>query len=262
MMMKRHMLGLDNDSDLNHQLGFKNTDIHCALPVQIISEPKIVNKSLLLRTQYVMFFPSRDFSNGWTEIQPDITICRHLKYNATRLDFQKPDNYHYPGSPYMIYSGLGVHRLWLEQFLKERKSVPSIPMRRCRHCTTEYRVDVQAWGQDSGVSIITRWIDLGSGRSIKDPKWWSRLPNTYTSHPKFSGVERDNAGDTWARMLDLDFERGAICQAFEQKAWEDFDPTLDLEQISELAAKHPDIDASKVVYIKPSLVVDRSAFGY
>jgi len=242
MIMKRHRMGLDNSTHLVHQLGFKNTSSHGGSFIESISEPRIVNNTLLLRTQHLVFFPSRDASqvSSGKLSSEYIPMCRHLEFHPTYLDFQVN---HHRVSDIILYfrntSNLYVNeQQWIDRFLEGKKSVPSRPLQACQHCTTEYRVDVQACGERSGVVIVTRWIDLGAGQSIMDPKWWSRLPSTYTSHPKFSTISRNRAGDTSPKSPSLEFERGSICEAFEQKSPLKFDPTLSSERVAKLARLH------------------------
>jgi hypothetical protein len=58
----------------------------------------------------------------------------------------------------------------------------------CSYCPTEYQIDLRECGRERVAVYITIWMDLGEGRSILDPKWWSRLDLRYTNLEAFSGA--------------------------------------------------------------------------
>ena len=43
----------------------------------------------------------------------------------------------------------------------------------CKYCMTELRIDTKNSGKDGRTVIITRWKNLGEGRTPMDHKWWS-----------------------------------------------------------------------------------------
>jgi hypothetical protein len=228
MVMKRHALGLDTTSYMD-QLCFKNirhfrkiNHFRNNFPTEIISEARIVNGSLLLRWQQVILYPDRNESFDGT-----VPICQHMIWypNGSR-DFQVNIPLETDISTFSAFSD--SKRSGRQERFSNNKSVMRRAMKHCTRCHTEYRVDIQAWGQHSGVIIITRWMDLGTGESVFDHKWWSHFSRTF--------VERANGEFVHlSRPTQLSSGLGDICRSFEQKDPGQFDPTLRPERISELA---------------------------
>ena len=44
-------------------------------------------------------------------------------------------------------------------------------LRQCRACDTEYRMDHKVWPGEGTSLVVTAWLNVGSGRSLADPKW-------------------------------------------------------------------------------------------
>lgn len=48
---------------------------------------------------------------------------------------------------------------------------------RCRHCETDYKIEVKEYDDNSLALVITKWMDIGSGLTPDDPRWRSKLPS-------------------------------------------------------------------------------------
>ncbi|GKZ92702.1 hypothetical protein AnigIFM59636_005440 [Aspergillus niger] len=42
---------------------------------------------------------------------------------------------------------------------------------RCSHCGVEFQIALRDCGGDGKAVVITKWLDLGAGMDIEDPKW-------------------------------------------------------------------------------------------
>lgn len=91
---------------------------------------------------------------------------------------------------------------------------------------------LQECGQLGVVAIITKWLDLGAGRAMMDPKWWSHLSVSYTSNHLFAG-----AGFVYQKRLTkrvaVPFEASSIQASFEQNEHLVFDPIQTSEIVNE-----------------------------
>lgn len=63
----------------------------------------------------------------------------------------------------------------------------------CIACPTEYELSVEECGEFGVAAIITKWMDLGEGQTILDPRWLSHLSNKYAASNVFREVD-DNPG--------------------------------------------------------------------
>lgn len=88
----------------------------------------------------------------------------------------------------------------------------------CQHCHTEFSIDFKSYGKAGNALFITRWIDLGQGREANDFKRRIRL----------NGTER------WKKVT---YQRGSICDAFEQNAEFKFNSLLTEQDEKELCTR-------------------------
>ncbi|OJI91322.1 hypothetical protein ASPTUDRAFT_52995 [Aspergillus tubingensis CBS 134.48] len=51
------------------------------------------------------------------------------------------------------------------------KEAPLTEIMRCSHCGVEFQIVLRACGEDGTAVTITKWLDLGAGTDIEDPKW-------------------------------------------------------------------------------------------
>lgn len=95
----------------------------------------------------------------------------------------------------------------------------------CKYCATEFRIDMEDFGEVGKLLFFTRWQNLGRGRMPLDHQWQRHLVT-------------DN-GPTWKKAS---FRPGSICSAFEDK--QEFNPaslmTLkDKEELFQLPLEKP-----------------------
>jgi F-box domain len=70
----------------------------------------------------------------------------------------------------------------------------------CNYCLTEFRIDIKSFEEYGNAIFVTKWLDLGEGRSPLDYKLQSHVAI--------------REGVNW---LPVEFDRGSICASFEQK---------------------------------------------
>ncbi|PYH35085.1 uncharacterized protein BO87DRAFT_434642 [Aspergillus neoniger CBS 115656] len=51
------------------------------------------------------------------------------------------------------------------------KEAPLTEIMRCLHCGVEFQIVLRDCGEDGTAVAITKWLDLGAGTDIEDPKW-------------------------------------------------------------------------------------------
>jgi hypothetical protein len=151
------------------------------LPYHFISQGKIISESLFLRVQEVLLL-----SHGQPHGQPllipagfCIRICPHV------TDLGDTDRAIFLPRPKCKLK----HRHNLQRCIRHYKA------RQCEYCPTEYTVDLQECERLGTAVVVTKWIDLGQGRSVMDPKWWSHLSGAYTEHDVFFRKARYLAED-------------------------------------------------------------------
>jgi hypothetical protein len=186
MTVKRHRQGLDCSKLLN-LLSYKTkTRFRNGYAEQRAALAKIVDGSLLIREQRIFMKQSTQIiSVPWCS---DVTVCPHLDLVLRE---------HYDGHSNTIQI---AH--W-----DERKGYQNWEgIIQCKYCLTEYRNDFKNIGGCDNALFVTTWQDLGEGRSPLDHKWRSHA----------AGYE----GPHW---LPVEFDRGSICAAFEQKEHFEFE---------------------------------------
>ena len=55
-------------------------------------------------------------------------------------------------------------------------------LRQCRHCNTEFKIQISRFGSAGHILETTYWKNFGAGRSDSDPKWAHHLLYPYRSH--------------------------------------------------------------------------------
>jgi len=195
--MKRYRLGLDYSYHLN-LLACNNT-CHRSIkyfPFRCTAQARIIAGSLLLRVQEVVLIPS---GQALKNVQFClINICPHVGIVAEDPRAQLPENV-----PCEI-----VHQHDLKQCIRYSG------LKQCNVCPTEYRIDLQECGQHGVAVVTTKWLDLGEGRTILDPKWWSHLSRWYTDHGIFAradGIYKEKL----INRAPVPFEAGSIHASFD-----------------------------------------------
>ncbi|CAG8909997.1 unnamed protein product [Penicillium egyptiacum] len=80
-----------------------------------------------------------------------------------------------PPQIYQICSRIGDDELLvsIEEFVEaycERRTL-SLLRRTCDKCNSEYQLELREFGKFNIAFLMTRWINLGSGRTPDDPQW-------------------------------------------------------------------------------------------
>ncbi|KAJ5192606.1 hypothetical protein N7449_008748 [Penicillium cf. viridicatum] len=101
----------------------------------------------------------------------DIMSVRHLRAYQLVSDQDKQ----VPPQTYQICAHIVYDELLdsIEEFVDtycERRTLPLLRTT-CNKCNTEYQLELREYGKDNLAYMITRWINLGPGRSPDDPQW-------------------------------------------------------------------------------------------
>lgn len=224
MAMKRYRLGLNYKyhlSLLNYNYTYQERG---RFPHHDTFEAQIVAGSLYLRIQRVGLIPtSRSVPTSRYFTGYNYNICRHVHTGDVLWN---PD-----AEPCTL-----AHRHDLKQCVKLSG------LKECISCPTEYNMVIHERGNDDAVVIITKWFDLGEGRTPRDFKWWIRLNESYRRQRLFEGHDCVKDMRQWMRnsplfcpdprplpsrgMLEPHFERVSIRDSFENEQLQAFDPLL------------------------------------
>lgn len=104
----------------------------------------------------------------------------------------------------------------------------------CIACPTEYEFRLEECAGFSVAAVITKWMDLGEGRTILDPRWWSHLGEKYTASDVFRKVDGING----RRLVDRDpvrSPRASIRASFGEYGSSGFNSILPLKVAQKLS---------------------------
>jgi hypothetical protein len=186
MAMKKHRLGLDYKVWLEC-LCCQPTlyRIMQKFPSEFKVDARIVDSSLLLRSQCIILLPP-----GLTIHNLDrcsFNICPHIRLVAHGANANLPET-----------AGCTMnHQHTLQRCVRKSGIV------RCTTCPTEYDLSLEECGRFGVAVTITKWMDLGEGQTILDPRWFSHLSNKYTASDVFREVDSING----RRLVDRDHVR-------------------------------------------------------
>lgn len=204
MTMKLYRQGLDYPKLLD-LLSYKTkTYFRHGYVEQRMALARIVAGSFLIREQrIVMIPPTQPSPIPWDS---DFVICRHFSLMSTKS--------------FDLFKDAIQRAHWDEP--KDYRNWKGIIQ--CKYCLTEFRVDFKNFGERGNAMFVTKWQDLGQGRSPLDHKWESHI-----------------AGRNDPEWLPVEFVRGSICATFEQKEHFrfEFDGLLTLQDKEELFWKSP-----------------------
>jgi hypothetical protein len=105
----------------------------------------------------------------------------------------------------------GLHGI-VERFESFRRDIPRIDrnwqgmVRQCPHCLTDFSLEFEQFEEKVEAVFVTKWQDLGQGRSPMDYKWQSHVACR-------------------AERIWLPVDRGSVCAMFERKERFRFDST-------------------------------------
>jgi len=167
--MKLYRQGLDYSQFLRY-FTCRFTGTRESIPYQFLSRAKIINGSLLLRVQESFLFPKGH--QPQIPITARVGICHHVGIPGFTFESRLPEH----------------AQCTLDHDHEAQQCIRSSGMRQCVYCPTEFQIELQDCA-DLGVALVTtKWLDLGEGRTVLDPKWWSRLSIKYTNHEIFAGM--------------------------------------------------------------------------
>jgi len=216
MAMKKHRLGLDYELWLEFLCRQSTTcRIMQKFPSEFKADARIVDSSLLFRSQRVILIPPGLTIRNLDRCSFD--ICPHIRLVAHGAEANLPET-----------AGCTMnHQHALQRCVRKSGIVP------CTACPTEYDLSLEECGGFGVAAIITKWMDLGEGQTILDPRWLSHLSNKYAA----SDVFREVDGINGRRLVDRDpvrSNRVSIRDSFGQDESSGLDPILPLETAERL----------------------------
>jgi hypothetical protein len=175
MAMKNYRLGLDYEVWLEClEYTFEGDILMQKLGSDFTARVRIVDNSLLYQSQRVIQLP-HEFEilnlDRWS-----FYVCPHITLGSGGIS----------GSFPVTATCALDHRHDLERCV--RKS----GIKTCPVCLTEYEITLQECRDFGTMAITTKWIDLGEGQTILDPKWLSHLSNKYPGSDTSSEVDSVN----------------------------------------------------------------------
>ena len=192
--MKLYRQGLDYSRPLE-RLTCTFTGTRESIPYRFLSRATIVDGSLLLRVQESFLFPKGH--QPQIPITARVGICHHVGIPGFTFEARLPEH----------------AQCTLDHNHEVQQCIRSSGIRQCVYCPTEFQIELQDCA-DLGVALVTtKWLDLGEGRTVLDPKWWSRLSTKYTDHDLFAGmrgVYREDIEDRLPVQSELASIRDAI----------------------------------------------------
>lgn len=221
MVMKKHRLGLDYKLWLECLYRQSTT---CRImqdsPSEFKADARIVDGSLLFRSQHVILIPLSLTVRNWDRCSFD--ICPHIRLVVHGTEANLPET-----------ARCTINHLHaLERCVRKSGIVP------CIACPMEYELRLEECEGFGVAAIITKWMDLGEGQTILDPRWFSHLSNRYTA----SDVFREVDGINGRRLVDRDPVRSSfvsIRDSFGQDESSGLDPILPLEIAERLFQQLP-----------------------
>ncbi|KAH7395896.1 hypothetical protein BKA64DRAFT_754891 [Cadophora sp. MPI-SDFR-AT-0126] len=167
--MELYRQGLDYNRCLQ-RFTCRITESREGIPYQLLSKARIINGSLLLRVQESFSFPIGHPPR--IPVTARIGICHHVGIPGQNFEARLPKH----------------AQCILDHNHEAKQCVRSSGTRQCAYCPTEFQIEIQGCA-DLGVTlVVTKWLDLGEGRTVLDPKWWSRLSTNYTNREVFAGM--------------------------------------------------------------------------
>lgn len=169
MAMKRYCLDLDYKIWLDCLCREQDKTVVMQRFESVVeASAKIVNGCLLYRTLHIIFVP---LGQSVTDVNRYVySICPHVEVPAHQIHALMPQ---------AVACGLD-HRHDLQQCLRMSDVAC------CTECPTDYQFELEECENFGAAVIVTKWLDLGEGRTIHDPKWFSRLSPAYTASTVFA----------------------------------------------------------------------------
>lgn len=196
MAMKRYRQGVDSSS-LLRLLHYDKSNDRC--DVRVAMSMRIANGTLITRKKWVIV--AHRGNDGLFKNMGGI-ICPHFATVSGRVIFLENSKvqyrmFHRSGGR-EVEAGPGVTKCdCCAHSGKDNVGITCSGLMQCEYCATEFRVDSMAVGKhkEGRAFIITRWKNLGEGKSVEDPVWSAHV--------------------TEGPLVRTHFEAGSICAAFE-----------------------------------------------
>jgi len=182
MAMKQHRLGLDTEPWLDF-LCYPTTRIGTqrGFPSEFRAHVRIVNDSLLFRSTHIVLIKpgltTRDLVYSFS-IGPHVSLRAHVA------------EANFPETAGCMLD----HQHGLQRCVRKSGTLT------CLACPTEYELSLEECGRFGVAAILIKWMDLGEGKTIWDPRWWSHLADRYTASDVFGAVK----GVSGRRLVDRD----------------------------------------------------------
>ena len=164
LAMKRHYYGVSHGLPIACFLHTELKEYEARGTVELFSvDARIVSNELLMRSQQWILVPQNRSGEFMTKSLLH-SLCAHIRTGIWRDD-----------------KLLNIIRPRLQQL--EARGICYTKTEQCQECHMDFVLDGLDFG-DSGVALfVTRWVNLGAGRDMADPKWIH-----HHCHPKRGGV--------------------------------------------------------------------------
>jgi hypothetical protein len=210
MAMKQYRLGRNFQIYLDQlALNLNYESQYGEMKQQCRAKVKICGGRLLVRVQEFVLIPRRNFGSietAWAWLH----ICGHFGMVGEDPKVSLPED------------------------IRAKRCLRSSGLKQCSDCPTEYRIDLQECGELGVVVIVTKWLDLGEGRTFLDPAWWSRFRgHNRIDQREFNDMEWINKRGLLA--MPAPYKAGNIVGSFEKGEKEAFKFPLSEQRVRELA---------------------------
>jgi hypothetical protein len=169
--MKLHRRGLDCSVDLA-MLTKSRSSFGRGYNYRWESIPRIINGHLILRYQLWLLFPARQ-----EVIVPRIKfmdVCPHLRFNCS--------------------SSMGIRQKMACRVSHWENSERNLNcpicsgLVQCKTCPTEFQINTKNFPKHGMCLVLTRWMDLGEGRTLSDPTYASHVSHKHDSNYQYVRV--------------------------------------------------------------------------
>ncbi|KAJ5732696.1 hypothetical protein N7493_004177 [Penicillium malachiteum] len=162
-------IGRKNPTSLEQQISNISTETTKSAERTLLSVDARIfkdgrNPSLCLRIQELALVEPQDTNKLIPGPDDHIRICWHVRSGSTEID--------------------DLVRMMVQRFRNGKRGSSLVEQNRCSQCNTSWKIQVREVEvearQKSVCLVITRWIDLGSGKSPEDPRWRSFIESRNT----------------------------------------------------------------------------------
>lgn len=173
MTMKRNRTGLEYKRWLEIlSYGPQEHEIMWKYTSEVRLDVRIINDSLMVCSERRTLLPP-----GLTvrRLDPyDFSVCPHVKSKVRGGNLNLPES-----AECMMDHKHTVNRC-----------VRYSDLASCTQCATEYELCLEECADYGLLVVVRKWMDLGKGETVADPKWWSHLLDAYRTNGKFVEVKK------------------------------------------------------------------------